>query len=145
MKRFARVGFLALGALLLAAAAAPAQERPHALSGAGHFTSPTDFVSAGIATHLGLFDEAGRAVLTPTDDPAVFRIDGASTLTAADGDQVYEVLSGRLNVLTGAATGTITYVGGTGRFADASGSAALSLQLLPDGSFEYAGEGTIDY
>jgi hypothetical protein len=145
MKRFARLGSLTVGALLLAAAGAPAQDRPHTLSGTGHFTSPTDFVSEGIATHLGTFDETGSAVLTPTDDPAVLQVDGSSTLTAANGDQVREVISGRLNVLTGAATGTITYVGGTGRFANASGTVALSLQFLPDGSFKYSGEGTIDY
>src|SRR5262245_28362941 len=57
MTRFRRLGSLALGALLLAAAAAPADKRPHAFKGAGHFTSATDIVSQGTATHLGLFDE----------------------------------------------------------------------------------------
>ena len=37
------------------------------------------------------------------------------------------------------------YVGGTGRFSDASGTATLSAQLLPGGSIEVAIKGTIDY
>jgi hypothetical protein len=65
--------------------------------------------------------------------------------TAANGDQLFETVSGTLNLLSGAGTATMTYVGGTGRFADASGSAEFSLQLLGGGAFAYAGKGVIDY
>ena len=145
MSRFARFGSLAVAALLLATAVAPAQDRPHKLRGTGHFTSPTDFVTRGIATHLGVFNETGSAVLTPTADPTVLQVDGSSILTAVNGDLVFEVISGQLNALTGVATGTITYVGGTGRFANASGTESLTIQFLPDGSFKYKGKGTINY
>jgi hypothetical protein len=53
--------------------------------------------------------------------------------------------SGHLNGVTGVITATVTYTGGTGRFAHASGTATLAAQLLPDGSIEVAVQGTIDY
>jgi hypothetical protein len=145
MTRFTRLGYFALGVLLVAVTAAPAGERPHKLRGTGRFVTATDFVGEGHATHLGDFDEVGGVQFSPTDDPAVLRIDGWAIHTAANGDEVHEVLTGRVNLQTGIGIATATYVGGTGRFADATGSAAITFQLLADGSYEFAGEGTIDY
>jgi hypothetical protein len=147
MRRIASRVVSTLLALALLGQGTPAlaKSRPHKARGIGHFVSANDFVSEGIATHLGRFTEMGSAQLSPTDVPAVLRIEGWAIHTAANGDQLYEVFSGRLNLLTGAATATVTYVGGTGRFADARGTAAFSFQLFGDGSFEYAGEGVIDY
>ena len=140
------------GALLVAVAVlvlpdrASAEERPHFSSGTAQFVSPTgDFVGAGNATHLGLYEEVGNATISPTADPTVFQVDAWSTYIAANGDELYAVFTGYLDGLTGAITATVTYVGGTGRFADASGTATLSGQLLPDGSIEVAVEGTIDH
>src|SRR5262249_28922944 len=107
--------------------------------------SANDFVSRGTATHLGLFDEVGSGQFSPTDDPFVLRIDGWAIHTAANGDQLYEVIFGQVNVLTAAGTATTTFIGGTGRFTAATGTATISLQLLGGGSYEFAGEGTIDY
>lgn len=145
MTRFTRLGFLALGAILVVAGAVPAEERPHKLSGTGQFISATDFVSDGIATHLGEFHEVGSVQFSPTESPTVLQIDGWAVHTAANGDQVFELLSGHLDVLTGAGTATATYVCGTGRFADVSGSATISVQLLAGGAYEFSGAGTIDY
>ena len=135
----AAVGVLALSA------PAQAEERPYVLHGTAQFVSPTDFVGSGHATHLGRYTEVGSASFSPTDDPTVLQIDGCVILTAANGDQLYELVNGYLNGLTGAITATVTYVGGTGRFADATGTATLSGQLLGGGSIEVAVEGTIDY
>ena len=135
----AAVGVLALSAQ------AQAQERPHVSRGTAQFVSPTDFVGSGHATHLGRYTEVGSASFSPTADPTVFQIDGWVILTAANGDQLYELVNGYLNGLTGAITATVTYVGGTGRFADATGTATLSGQLLGGGSIEVAVKGTIDY
>ena len=145
MTRFTRLGPLALGAILVAAGTVSAEERPHKMSGTGQFVSATDFVSEGIATHLGRFHEAGSVQFSPTESPTVVQLDGWAIHTAANGDQVYELISGQLDLLTGAGTATATYVGGTGRFANAKGSATISVQLLAGGAYEFTGEGTIDY
>ena len=135
----AAVGVLALSA------PAQAEERPHVSRGTAQFVNANDFVGAGIATHLGRYDEVGSAQFSPTADPTVFVIDAWSIYTAANGDQLYAVFSGHLNGLTGTITATVTYVGGTGRFTDASGTATLSGQVLPGGSIKVAIKGTIDY
>jgi hypothetical protein len=136
---FAAVGVLAL------TAPARAAERPHSSRGTAQFVSQTDFVGAGNATHLGRYDEVGSVQFSPTGDPTVLHLEAESTYTAANGDQLYAVFTGQLNGVTGKFTATVTYVGGTGRFANASGTATLSGQLLPGGSIEVAVKGTIDY
>jgi hypothetical protein len=149
MKRFYSlrpvVVVLVATGLLTVTTSASAEDRPHFLRGTAQFVSPTDFVGSGHATHLGKYTEAGSAQFSPTDDPFVLAIDAWVVLTAADGDQLYETITGELDVLTGEITGTVTYVGGTGRFADADGSAALAGQMLPGGKVSVAVEGTIDY
>jgi hypothetical protein len=142
--RSAGVLLVAVGLLALPVRAA-AEDRPHSSGGTAQFVSPTDFVGAGHATHLGVYTEVGSVAFSPTDDPAVFQVDGWATYTAANGDQLDAIVTGHLNGATGAITATLTYVGGTGRFADAGGSATLSGQLLPDGTISVAVAGTIDY
>ena len=134
----------AVGVLILPARAS-ADERPHFSRGTAQFVSPTDFVGTGDATHLGRYDEVGSVRFSPTADPTVLQIDAWSIYTAANGDQLYATITGRLDTATGAITATVTYVGGTGRFDDADGSADLSGQMLPDGTIAVAVEGTIDY
>ena len=138
---------LVLAAVGVLALSAPAQakERPHVSRGTAQFVNANDFVGAGRATHLGRYDEVGSAQFSPTADPTVLQIDAWSIYTAANGEQLYAVFSGHLNGLTGTITATVTYVGGTGRFTDASGTATLSAQVLPGGSIEVAIKGTIDY
>ena len=134
----------AVGVLTLSARAS-AEERPHNSQGTAQFVSPTDFVGSGEATHLGRYTEVGRVSFSPTDDPTVLQIDAWSIYTAANGDQLYAVFTGQLNGRTGKITATATYVGGTGRFVDAGGSATLVGQFLPGGTIAAAVEGTIDY
>src|SRR5687768_17260688 len=134
----------AVGALAIARPAA-AGERPHVSGGTAQFTSMTEFVGAGTATHLGRYAEAGTIQLTPTADPAVFNAVAMVTYTAANGDELKAVFTGTLNFATGVITATGTYVGGTGRFANATGTAILSGQVFPDFSLEVAVAGTIDY
>jgi hypothetical protein len=144
---FQRPFALVLAAVCVLALTAPAQaaKRPYVSRGTAQFVSANDFVGAGNATHLGLYDEVGSVQFSPTADPTVLQLDAQSIYTAANGDQLYAVITGQLNGVTGAITATVTYVGGTGRFADASGTATLSGQLLPGGSIEVAVKGTIDY
>jgi ELWxxDGT repeat protein len=112
--------------------------------GSGGFTDASgDFFATGIASHLGAFTHYGTLVFTPTDDPFVFAVTGRTVYQAANGDVLYAVTDGTLNVLTGVVTGTDTWDGGTGRFADASGVVDLSGQLLPDGLVTFSLLGSI--
>ena len=131
--------------LLTVTTRASANERPHKSGGTAQFVSPTDFVGSGQATHLGRYTEVGSAQFSPTTVPGVLQIDAWSVYTAANGDQLYATFTGQLDLLTGAITATVTYVGGTGRFEDAGGSAELSGQMLPDGTITVSVRGTIDY
>jgi hypothetical protein len=136
---------LASVGVLMLSAAAQAEQRLHASRGTAQFVNANDFVGAGTATHLGRYDEEGTAQFSPTADPTVFQVDASATYTAANGDQLYAVFTGHLDGLTGTIIATVTYVGGTGRFTSASGTATLSGQVSPDGSIEVDIEGTIDY
>jgi hypothetical protein len=140
-----QVVMLVTAGLLTGPTRASADDRPYKLRGTAHFVSPTDFVGSGRATHLGRYKEAGSAQFSPTEDPTVLQVGGWTVLTAANGDQLYETITGQLDLLTGVITATVTYEGGTGRFADAGGSAALSAQMLPDGTIRVSVAGTIDY
>lgn len=144
---FPRPIALALAAIGVFALSGPclAGERPHVSSGTAQFVNANDFVGAGKATHLGRYTEVGSAQFLPTTNPAVLEVHAWSIYTAANGDKLYAVFTGHLNGLTGAITATVTYVGGTGRFSDASGAAALSAQAFPGGSIAVAIQGTIDY
>ena len=132
-------------AILALPGRASAEERPHQLQGTAQFVNPTDFIGSGQATHLGLYTEAGSAQFSPTDDPTVLGVDAWVVLTAANGDQLRETITGELDLLTGAITATVTYAGGTGRFGNAAGAAKLSGQMLPDGTISISVEGTINY
>jgi hypothetical protein len=138
----AAVGVLALAAPVQGTAVG----LPHVSSGTAQFAANgSDFAGAGTATHLGRYTEAGSATFTPTADPTVLHVEAHSTYTAANGDQLFASFSGELNGVTGAVTATVTYVGGTGRFANASGTATFSGQLLPGGAIQASANGTINY
>ena len=149
MKRFIsqRLFALLLSAIGVLTLVAPAQavQRAYVSRGTAHFTGPNTFVGAGAATHLAQYEETGSVQFSDTADPTVSHLEASATYTAANGDQIYATFTGELNGVTGAITATVTYTGGTGRFANASGTATLSGQLLPGGSIEVAVKGTIDY
>ena len=130
---------------LVATSAALAATRAYSARGTAQFVSPTEFVGSGEATHLGRYSEAGTVAFTPTADPNVLHIDGSITYTAANGDELDATASGELNLSTGAITATLTYTGGTGRFASAGGSSTLTGQLGAGGSISVTVDGTIDF
>ena len=130
---------------LVASDSALAKVRAYSASGSAHFVSDSDFVGIGRATHLGLYDEVGTASFFPTSDPTVLDVVASATYSAANGDQLHAVITGQLDLLTGVITATVSYVGGTGRFADASGSAVFAGQMLVDGTITVTVHGTIDY
>ena len=148
MNRFAAcvVGFvLALAVTLAFPGSASAAARAHFATGTAHFVSPTDFVGSGLATHLGLYAEEGSVAFTSTSNPDVLQVTGTTAYFAANGDRLDAQVSGTLNTATGVISATITYVGGTGRFDDASGQSSLAGQMEPDGTIHVTVIGLIDY
>ena len=141
-RSFAVVLLAAAGILTLSSEVA-ATERPYFANGTAQFDG-VNIVGTGTATHLGQYDEAGTATITGTD-PTALDVTASITYAAADGDELRAHVTGHFNAITGTITATVTYVGGTGRFEGASGTARLVAQFLPDGTIAVAVAGTIDY
>jgi hypothetical protein len=91
-----------------------------------------------VATHIGHGDYTG-ALPFPVPDPdaadcVVLPFDGVATFTAADGDELHmRVPASSWSVCGGVPTVVYDVVGGTGRFADASGSIVVDgvLRFVP--------------
>ena len=154
----AALAVLVAGATALTPAAA-AEDLPFKARVAGNaHLSPTDDPNVvrneetgeGQATHLGAFDWSTVEYANFAVVPGGVAVVGSFTLTAADGDELHGVhatiglfdVNGDLIL-----HGHFTLVGGTGRFADASGSGALDAvaSLGPGLPFEGTLVGTIDY
>ena len=141
-----RFGLLMVVAgMMIPASKAMASPRAYSAHGTANFTGPTTFVGRGNATHLGRYTEAGSVTFTPTGNPAVSQIAGSIVYTAANGAQLFASFTGTLNGATGTISATLTYTGGTARFASATGSSLLSGQIAPDGIISVDVNGTIDY
>ena len=154
----ALIAFLLLGTLPVSAV-----ERPFALSGKGFATliideagnlTGGDVTSTSNATHLGLCTTVGRVNYTPANDPehpGRLLSSGSGKITAANGDTIQIEFSGVLDPPSPGSTTAIDkplfrFVGGTGRFAAASGSAdAVVVVNLLTGAFEITMVGNIDY
>jgi hypothetical protein len=164
MKRNSKLTVLALAAfLLLGSLPVLAVDRPFALNGNGvaTFTVGEDGIpisaevtSSSNATHLGLCTTIGKVNYTPANDPAHpgrLLSSGSGTITAANGDTLLIEFTGVLDPPPpGSATGidkpVFHFVGGTGRFAGASGTAnAVVVVNLATGAFELTMVGNIDY
>lgn len=81
-----------------------------------------NFLGGGQVTHLGKAGQAGSLTLEEPVGPGVFPGSGSVTMTAANGDTLTFDFVGYLYAATGEGIGTFTFTGGTGRFANASGS-----------------------
>lgn len=139
--------------LVLGTTPVSAVERPFALNGAGVATPIFDEsgnmvganpTGSGTATHLGRWTVAGTIRYTP--DNGVIRSSGEATLTAANGDKLKLLIDGILDPDAGIDQGNFYFVGGTGRFEQASGSANFVVTINPlTGAFELTVVGKIDY
>lgn len=97
---------------------------------------------------LFLLDDAGQPVLV--DGQPVFRaLRNCATLTAANGDQLHHTTSGDITAAgPGEVTfaGTIAFVGGTGRFTEASGAAIFEGSAsMVTSTGEFSMTGTLVY
>ena len=154
MKHFTKIRTLMLTLLLLLGTMpASAIERPFALKGAGVATLITDEsgnligavpTGSGSATHLGQWTVAGTVKYTP--DNGVLRSSGEATLTAANGDKLQFQIDGILDPVAAVDQGVFRFVGGTGRFEGASGTANFVVTINPvTGGFELTVVGKINY
>src|SRR5262249_41895456 len=148
---FSGIGLmLAATVLFIVPAAAPAGERPFRLSGNGALqfnpaeTLSGSFAASGLATHLGPWENLGHIDFTPIG-PQEMAASGSVRFVAANGDALDMDFAGVIDGSTGHGVGTFLITGGTGRFTDASGTLHMELQDLPDGTFTFTLDGTIDY
>jgi hypothetical protein len=158
MKHFLAIRSLILVfALLLGIIPVRASERPYAASGNGMASFITDgagnvvganVMVSGTATHLGSFTGNGEIQFLPdASDPNISHPAGGVTYIAANGDHLPTVIEdGRMDLRTGIATGYMVFQSGTGRFAGASGKAAIVVeQNFITGAYTFTMVGDIDY
>jgi hypothetical protein len=98
----------------------------------GVFPQELRIDSECLFTHLGHTTGVSMQRVTPTGQAGVVvtaQLDATTVYTAANGDQLSQsfIGAGTINVQSGdvAFVGTETFAGGTGRFADATGSSDL--------------------
>jgi hypothetical protein len=111
---------------------------------------PANFEGGGQVTHMGKTTQTGTLTLEPIDFFFVeFLGSGSVTITAANGDQLTFEYEGLLNAVTGEGSGTFTFIGGTGRFANATGGGEFDALIdvsLPDNQpMTVVLDGRIDY
>jgi len=140
-----------LSAVLILAIAVPcaAVERPFKLQGTtaviGNPFAPEGAAmeGTGTATYLGKWTEEGQIFFDGSSGPP-FAATAIAHFTAANGDQLDVLLIGTIDASL-VATATFHIVGGTGRFAGASGHGDFSALPNLDGTLSYLATGTIDY
>ena len=158
MKRFLNIKTLALALILLAGnMPVGAQERPFSCTGKGIAAiipgtgvPVANVTGTGNATHLGLFTSVGQVTFNPDpDNPTLVHPSGQATFTAADGDKLETVFNSAetsMDLTTGIGGGIFHFVGGTGKFANATGSiTVVVVQNFITGAYELTAVGKIDY
>src|SRR5256714_12912747 len=136
-------------ALALLASPAAAVERPFKLQGTTQIIG-TPFAPGGArmrgvgqATHLGRWVNEGTLFFDGSTGPP-FPALAIVNFTAANGDELDITVVGTLDP-SGTAIANFYIVGGTGRFANASGGGDFSAHPNADGTLSYTAEGVIDY
>jgi hypothetical protein len=141
MVRCFSVPAAALAAGLVLALASPARADCHPFEATGigvtvstHGNEATD-VLEGTATGLGDWTGVADRVTHGT------KVQISTTMTAADGDQLFFEIEGTEGA--DGFSGTYTITGGTGRFEGATGSGSNTATSNPDGTFTMVFDGTI--
>ena len=135
------------------AGSANAQTRPFHLeeSGSAVINGLTINASAsGTATHLGAFtltDTSTIVGIDPTAEGVILHVAfGRADLEAANGDHLYASFSGSVNFTTGEGTLNFEWTGGTGRFADATGTTLWHIDVnRADLTYTVVADGVIRY
>lgn len=146
MTRF-RIRIWVLGTMILALAGSGAGLAnqvavPFSGGGSNSFTggngNTVTASGSGQATHLGHYTRTEALTFT---SPVAFT--GWVVFVAANGDELRCDMTGHF-VSDTDAVGTYTIVGGTGRFADATGQAEFSASLTSETTFDVTFDGTVD-
>lgn len=95
-------------------------------------------LAGGNATHLGQFSREETILFNPETGV----LTGLVVFTAANGDQLFGTVEGGF-VSDSEATGTYTFMGGTGRFKNASGEADFSLSSSDEVHFTVEFDGIL--
>jgi hypothetical protein len=86
------------------------------------------FSGSGNINKFGHVTETGKLFVTPTPHTARDAAHGSIVVTLRGGDQLFMNFAGEVT-RGGALTGGVAVTGGTGRFANASGSGGISAQI----------------
>jgi hypothetical protein len=101
--------------------------------------------ASGHATHLGAFTLHDTSTIVAIEGP-VLHVVGDAELEAANGDLLKASYTGTVNLATGEGTLTFEWTsGGTGRFANATGTTLWHVQLNPDLTYTAVADGVIRY
>lgn len=128
--------------------------RPVKLSGSGTISYIPDGCGAGTlqvlsggpgnGTHLGRFTVLVTRCIDLSNGQIIGNIDGVAI--AANGDEQYfRIVGAGVDPVTGFYFEDYIFIGGTGRFANCSGSFRNVFPVLTDTNFSYYGVGTITY
>ena len=153
MKRFLMPLGLALVALSLLSAGAPAraEDRPLKAAGAGYVYSLffESLFGEGPATHLGRSSLGVELTFEDYLYSSLFWPTGSAYLRSASGDVLYFDFDEDIyyvDQVTGVVSTTVTFTGGTGRFQNARGSADVIFDFDQDFyNFSFRIDGSIDY
>jgi hypothetical protein len=120
-----RLVLIILAALALASPAV-AGERPFKARANGEFVIEdggltVNFEETGLASHLGRYYAAGVFTFAGFNGDGTLHFTASAVYTAANGDKLYTVGTADVDLTTGITIGEDTFVGGTGRFAEATG------------------------
>jgi hypothetical protein len=153
MTRFTnRLGMLLAGLVFLAACGtAPATERHFKLKGEGSllgdpFAGDAPFEASGTAiesTGLGNWTNSGFLTFEFVGNEVLAY--GTIVFEAADGAELYATFEGSIDLEDMVGTAVVTWVGGTGRYASATGTADMVVLQDPAGPFTFKIKGAIDY
>ena len=99
----------------------------------------------GFATHLGRYHGEGIFVLAGVNADGTFHFITSVTYTAANGDILETTGTADVDLVTGITVGEDTFVGGTGRFADATGTVSFVSIATGPTTFHSTLTGIIDY
>jgi hypothetical protein len=153
-RTFGRIGLAVAVLALLSTGGLRAEDRAFKLKGGGAGQlypegSGFHFTAGGQATHLGPWTNEGDVHVVGQEPDGKLLVSGTVVFTARNGDELWAVMHGTLDPGVGGVA-TFYWVGGTGRFAGATGSAGFVVEdgpHNPDGSFTFTfvSEGGIDY
>lgn len=99
----------------------------------------------GFATHLGRYHGEGIFVFAGMNPDGTLHFNTSVTYTAANGDILETTGTADINLLTGITVGEDTFVGGTGRFADATGTISFVSIVTGPTTYHSTLTGIIDY